>query len=170
MVNQCLATEIWFQEQLFILYQITQTEEELFVSEFGHVGNRERPTPLHYREGLGVGLLGVGLLGMGLLFQFPVLLLIFQHLVNLIHEDTVLPFGETPLIEDIDGESQNQQGQNGNSNTDCRHKTVLGTLLQDFTLLALCVVYRGKFCRLTTFLSYQSSIIDLCYLHSHTQG
>ena len=34
----------------------------------------------------------------------------------------------------------------------------------------MCVVYRGKFCRLTTFLSYQSSIIDLCYLHSHTQG
>ena len=73
-------------------------------------------------------------------------------------------------MEDIDSESQNQQSQNGNSNTDCRHKTVLGTLLQDFTFLTLCVVYRGKFCRLTTFLSYQGSIIDLCYLHSHTQG
>ena len=73
-------------------------------------------------------------------------------------------------MEDIDCKSENQQGQYGHGNADSCHKTVLGTLLQDFTLLTLCVVDGGKFCRLTTLLSYQGSIIDLCYLHSHTQG
>ena len=133
-LNQCLTTEIRFQKQLFVLNQITKAKEKLFVGEFGEVGNAQfRSCSTFIRFNLN-------------LILFLQFLLIRQCLVNLIYENTVFLLDKAPLSENIDGESQNQQSQDGNGNTDSRHQTILGTLLNNLSLLALRVVDGCKLC------------------------
>ena len=41
MLDERLSTEVGFQEQLFVLYQVAQAEEQLFIGELGEVGDAE---------------------------------------------------------------------------------------------------------------------------------